>query len=200
MPEKVFRQKKVLRSALRARRREAASTDEEASISLCDVFMTHLTVPKDAIVGAYVMQGSEMDPAPLVDVLRGEGFTIALPCVAEIDGTLLFRPHEPGGELELGPMDIPQPVAAEPFVHPDILIVPLLGFDRKGNRLGQGRGYYDRYLGAECAKRPLVSIGIAYAAQEEDVIPASDHDHPLDYIVTEKEFIDPSIFSPFQER
>lgn len=181
-----------MRAHLRSRRREAASADEQASIALCDVFMSNISLPENCVVGAYIEQGSEMDPAIIVEVLRDQGFKIAMPSIEEIDGSLSFREYEFGNKLEIGPLKIPQPFSTVPLVEPDVILVPLLGFDRKGERLGQGRGYYDRYLASMRSKKVLIAIGLAYATQEEEKIPSAEHDQKLDAVVTEKEFIDPT--------
>ena len=88
-----------------------------------------------------------------------------------------------------GRMRIPEPPPEAEIVEPDVLFVPLAAFDRRGHRIGYGAGFYDRTLAALRAKKPIVAIGVAYAAQEVLFVPNDDHDEPLDMIVTEKDTI-----------
>ena len=80
---------------------------------------------------------------------------------------------------------VPSPTAAAPALIPDLIIAPLLAFDRAGFRLGQGGGYYDRTLQALRAAGPVFVVGLAYAGQEVEAAPRDDHDQPLDAILTE---------------
>jgi 5-formyltetrahydrofolate cyclo-ligase len=85
---------------------------------------------------------------------------------------------------------IREPMPDAPAVDPDILIVPLLAFDRRGHRLGYGAGYYDMTLAALRAKKPVVAIGIGYAAQEVETVPTTPRDEGLDLVLTERETIE----------
>jgi len=82
------------------------------------------------------------------------------------------------------------PPLEAPEVDPDVLLVPLLAFDRNGNRLGYGAGYYDMTIAALRAKQPVVTVGIAFAAQEVDEVPTTPRDVRLDLVLTERETID----------
>ena len=86
-------------------------------------------------------------------------------------------------------MKIQVPLATSPEVQPDVLLVPLLAFDRAGFRLGYGGGFYDATLAALRAKKPILAIGVAYAGQELASVPHDGHDAKLDYVMTEKELI-----------
>ncbi len=112
-----------------------------------------------------------------VPVIRGEG----LP--------LLFSRWEPDTPLVDGPFGAQIP-AAEDFFEPEILIVPLVAFTRRGERLGYGGGFYDRTLEGLRAKRPTLAIGFAFAAQEADRLPLEPTDQPLDLIVTDRSVIE----------
>ena len=92
--------------------------------------------------------------------------------------------------MYLGPYGIKEPKYSAVQVHPCLLLVPLLAFDRRGLRLGYGGGYYDRTLAALRAKNKILAVGIAYSIQEVDAMPVADHDQPLDWIVTEREAIE----------
>jgi 5-formyltetrahydrofolate cyclo-ligase len=95
-----------------------------------------------------------------------------------------------GGPLNAGVWGIREPMPDAAAVDPDILIVPLLAFDRRGYRLGYGAGYYDMTLTALRAKKPIVAVGIGYAAQEVDTVPITPRDVRLDLVLTEREIID----------
>jgi 5-formyltetrahydrofolate cyclo-ligase len=95
-----------------------------------------------------------------------------------------------GEPLAAGVWGIRQPEAAAPEVAPDILIVPLLVFDRAGHRIGYGAGYYDMTIVALRARQAVTAIGLAFAAQEIAAVPATPHDAALDLVLTEGEVID----------
>jgi len=88
-----------------------------------------------------------------------------------------------------GVWGIRQPPAQAPVTEPDILIVPLLAFDRAGHRIGYGAGYYDMTIAAARARRAVRAVGIAFAAQEVEAVPAGPRDEPLDLVLTEREVI-----------
>jgi 5-formyltetrahydrofolate cyclo-ligase len=121
----------------------------------------------------------------------GKGAQLALPVVEPRDKTLSFAEWRQGEQLAAGPFGILQPRPSALDVEPDIILVPLVGFDRSGHRIGYGVGYYDRALKSLRAKRPVIAVGIAFAIQEIDAIVAGEHDERLDLVLTEREVIDP---------
>jgi 5-formyltetrahydrofolate cyclo-ligase len=135
-------------------------------------------------VSAYWPMRSEADPRPILDALHALGLPLCLPATA--GGRMVFRRWAPGRPLVPGGFGTSVPATDEPELAPAILIVPLAAFDRRGYRIGYGRGYYDRAL---TELGPTLSIGIGYAAQEVDAVPEEPHDRPLDWIVTEREAI-----------
>jgi 5-formyltetrahydrofolate cyclo-ligase len=132
---------------------------------------------------------SEIDARPLLGKLAGEGWTTALPIVIAPRQPLEFRRWLPGEPTVLGKWDIPRPSEDAPLLQPDVLLVPLLAFDRRGYRLGYGGGFYDRTIPGLRALKSVTTIGIAYAAQEIDDVPHDELDQPLDFIMTEKDLI-----------
>ena len=86
-----------------------------------------------------------------------------------------------------GAWDIPVPTVDAAEVFPDVLLVPMLAFDRRGFRLGYGGGFYDRTLEKLRRLKKVVAIGVAYHAQMVDEVPVGPHDAPLDYVMTEQE-------------
>ena len=80
-----------------------------------------------------------------------------------------------------------EPITKEKKVNPDLIVVPVVAFDRFNNRLGYGKGYYDKFLGKYLKKRKkIITVGLAFSFQKYKKIPASEHDVRLDYILTEK--------------
>lgn len=185
-------EKKKLRALLREERSGFASANPEAASSLRDVFFSGVRLPDYAVVSSYIAQDGEMDPAPLEAALAVRGHALCLPCIEEKKSALLFRAYADGDPLHLGFWNIPEPLSTRPIIEPSVLLLPLLGFDRAGTRLGQGGGYYDRTLAALRSKRKILAIGLAFAVQERASLPFMAHDQKLDLIVTEKEIIDPA--------
>ncbi len=142
-------------------------------------------------VAAYVAMRSEADPGPIVAAAHRLGAEIGLPVIAP-GASLVFRRFEPGHELVPGGFGTMVPVEAAPRLDPDLIIVPVVGFDRAGTRLGYGKGHYDRTIAALRARglRPPL-VGIGFSVQEVDTIPHEPHDVRLDLIVTENGIIDP---------
>lgn len=141
------------------------------------------------IATAYWPIRGEADPLPLLARLAAAGLTTALPVVAARGSPLTFRLWRPGDQLVDGPLGLKQPAPNSAETEPNLLLVPLAAFDRAGHRIGYGAGYYDATLAALAAKRP-VAIGLAFATQEVERIPAEAHDHPLAFVITERETID----------
>ncbi|CCG07597.1 5-formyltetrahydrofolate cyclo-ligase [Pararhodospirillum photometricum] len=141
--------KQALRRELRTRRRGlAAAHGRAAALAVCThVLGAGIRPPEGAIVAGYWPQGSELDPRPLMGGLRARGCRLALPVVEQPDHPLSFRAWAPGDPLERGAHGIWAP-AGGALGHPAWVLVPLLGFDDRGGRLGQGGGYYDRTLAA----------------------------------------------------
>ncbi|MBR0648560.1 5-formyltetrahydrofolate cyclo-ligase [Roseomonas terrae] len=133
-------------------------------------------------IGFYWPFKGEYDPRPLVRALHQAGARLALPVVVERAQPMLFRPWWPGVRMMKGIWDIPVPAEGRP-VSPDMLLVPLVGFDARGYRLGHGGGYYDRTLAA-MPQRPR-AIGIGFESLRLPSIHPQPHDIPMDLIVTE---------------
>lgn len=137
------------------------------------------------VVSGFKSFADEIDVLPLMARLARQGWRTALPVVVARGRPLLFRAWEPGEPTVAGPWSIPVPLATAPELEPDVLLVPMLAFDRQGFRLGYGGGFYDRTLAVLRAMKPVVAVGVAYAAQEVAELPRGPHDEPLDWILTE---------------
>ncbi|MCW5732408.1 MAG: 5-formyltetrahydrofolate cyclo-ligase, partial [Alphaproteobacteria bacterium] len=128
----------------------------------------------------------ELDPRPLMELLAERGGRLALPGAARPGQPLVFHAYRWGDPLRPGPFGVMIPAEGAPELLPDMVLVPLLAFDRQGGRLGYGGGFYDRTLEALRRARPaLVAVGLAFAAQEVACLPHEAGDQRLDWIVTE---------------
>ena len=139
---------------------------------------------KAAVSGFYPVP-PEIDVLPTMTWFAGRGHTVGLPVVIARKQPLVFRSWIPGAVLARGVFGIPYPPETSPEIEPSILLVPLLAFDRRGHRLGYGGGYYDRTLADLRAKRRVLAIGVGYAFQEIDEVPADAVDQRIDAIATD---------------
>jgi 5-formyltetrahydrofolate cyclo-ligase len=119
------------------------------------------------------------------------GARIALPVTPPkgSDAPLTFRLWDAADQLAPGHFPVHEPPAHAPQVEPDLVLVPLLAFDRRGHRLGYGAGHYDRTLARLRALKPVTALGLSFSAQGVEVLPAGPHDQRLDGVVTERGFI-----------
>jgi len=147
-------------------------------------------VEPGAVVAGYAPIRSEFDPMPLLRKLAVAGARLALPVITGRDQPLQFRSFSIGEALERGPLGIQQPTAASAEVVPEVLLIPLAAFDRAGHRIGYGAGYYDRSIEALRAGNRTITVGLGFAVQEIDVVPALQHDVALDYVLTETQTLD----------
>jgi 5-formyltetrahydrofolate cyclo-ligase len=142
------------------------------------------------VVSGFMPLKSEINPLPLLRMLTHKGASLALPAIAGRGQPLRMRAYAFGDRLVAGVWNIREPAPEAPEAFPDILIVPLLAFDRSGHRVGYGAGYYDLTINALRARKPVLAAGIAFAAQEIAAVPHTERDAPLDLVLTEREVID----------
>ncbi len=171
--EQARQQRAALGSALRS----------EAVTQAAEHFFADVEIGEGQIVAAYWPIRDEIDCKPVLARLMDSFQPVCLPVITGDDTPLQFRRWALGAALYEAGFGTLAPPDDAPVVEPDVIIIPLLGFDRAGTRLGYGKGHYDRTI-AVMHKKPVL-IGYAFAAQELDSIPADDHDVPLDYLVTE---------------
>lgn len=143
-----------------------------------------LTATPPLLLAGFAAIRSEADIMPLLESERAAGMRVALPAMS--GGGIVFRLWREGDELIPGTFGIREPGPNAPGATPDTVLVPMLGFDRAGHRVGYGKGHYDRALAAlrQAGFVPRL-IGIAFATQEVAAIPAEPYDVALDMIVTE---------------
>jgi 5-formyltetrahydrofolate cyclo-ligase len=214
-PDPTIERKAQLRAEVLARRdamEPAARADAVAAV-LAHPFP--VAIQAGQIVSGFSPIRTEINPLPLMRRCAEQGAILALPAIAGRGRPLAMRVwekdvplvrgqwgiREPRAEapevipdimivpLVRGQWGIREPRAEAPEVIPDIMIVPLATFDRRGNRIGYGAGYYDMTIAAARAHKPAVAIGLAFATQESEDVPAFPHDQPLDFVLTEREVI-----------
>lgn len=145
-------------------------------------FMEQIAPKSGAVVAAYFPIKFELDTLPLLDALHSAGCIVALPVIGEI---LTFRRWHPDMNLVSGAFNIPVPPDRAETVIPDIIVAPVLAFDRRGTRLGMGGGYYDCTIAHLRAQGPVQVVGYAYAEQIcLFPLPRAEHDVPLDGVIT----------------
>ena len=149
-----------------------------------------IEIAPGAIVSGFMPLKSEISPLPLMQKLSHAGARLALPAIAARGKPLIMRTWQFGAPLDRGQWGIREPKAEAPEVDPDILLVPLLAFDRAGYRLGYGAGYYDMTIRRLRGRKKVTAIGIAFAAQEVAKVPTTERDERLDLVLTEREVID----------
>src|SRR5688572_8900939 len=149
-----------------------------------------IAVTPGQIVSGFSPLKTEINPIPLMRKLADAGARLALPVVAGKGKPLTMRAWSFGEPLDSGVWGIREPKAGAPEVAPDILLVPLLAFDRSGHRIGYGAGYYDMTIGKLRAMKRIVAVGIAFASQEIEQVPVTPRDARLDLVLTEHEIID----------
>lgn len=172
-----------LRRRLRRRRRALAVAAPQAGEAAARL------LPPDALppvrtFAAYLPTGGEIDPGPLSARLLALGAERLLPRAFE-DGSLRFLDAPPEAPLAPDAAGVPAPLPDRPERRPDLVIAPLIGFDRFGGRLGQGGGHYDRALERLRRNGPVFVLGLAYAGQEVDRLALEPHDQTLDAVLTE---------------
>ena len=176
--------RKAQRTALLAARQALdAPAHRAASRAILERLERDFADLSPRLVGFYWPIRRELDPLPFVRRLIAAGGSAALPMVVGKGQPLEFRRWEPGTKMAVGVYDIPYP-AAGPQVAPQVLLVPLLGFDEAAYRLGYGAGYYDRTI-ASFAAKPLL-IGVGFELGRLATIYPQPHDIPMDVVITER--------------
>lgn len=168
----------------------SASQKNDACGYLCEKLLG-LSLPPEQIIAGYMPMRGEVDITPALGTFCARGYVVCLPKMQLNTKILSFLPWRPDSLLTAGKYGVFEPEGGEALL-PDVVLVPLVAFDRRGYRVGYGGGYYDATLAyLKQAKPQLQAIGIAYGFQEVPEIQHEAHDVRLDTIVTEKEIITP---------
>jgi 5-formyltetrahydrofolate cyclo-ligase len=189
-PTRIEETKAALRSDARARRGQLPADARARAAETIASRAFPLSIVPGTIVSGFSPLKSEINPIPLMRKLADAGAQLALPVVAARGKPLIMRAWNFGAPLASGVWGIREPMPDAPEVAPDILLVPLLAFDRRGNRIGYGAGYYDMTIAKFRAMKPVAAVGIAYAVQEIGAVPVTPRDARLDLVLTELEVID----------
>ena len=146
-----------------------------------------ITTLNKKIVGGYYPINNEIDDLEILKNLEKKKIKISLP-VIEKNFKINFIKCSLNDPFVINNYGIPEPGEGK-VVYPDILLIPLVAFDKKLNRLGYGAGFYDRFIKFLKKKKNIITIGLAFDFQEVYLIPVSKHDQKLDYIVTNKKIL-----------
>ena len=170
----------------------AAAADEVAGRAASELDLSTISLTRDTVVSAYWPLKGELDPRPALKAFAARGAKVALPRVTGDGQPLAFHLWRPEDRLIEGRFKVMEPGPNSPPAIPDILLVPLLAFDRACRRLGHGKGYYDRTLQGLRATDPAVlAIGVAFALQEVERVPTDAYDQTLDMVITEQAVLKP---------
>lgn len=172
-------------------RRDALSPDERAKAGEAIAARDLPLAPRPGlIVSGFMPIRSEINPLPLMRRYAEAGAQLLLPAIDGRGKPLHLRSWKIGDKLVTGQWNIREPAADAPELVPDLMLVPLAVFDRRGHRIGYGAGYYDMTIAKARAQKPVLAVGVAFAVQEAPEVPNLAHDEPLDLVLTEKEAID----------
>ena len=186
----IIQQKAKLRAEAVARRDALPAQARQAAAEAIAGRGFPLAVAHGVVVSGFMPMKSEINPLPLMKKLEGQAAQLALPVTPSRGKPLIMRAWAFGEPLSEGVWGIRQPEPEAPEVEPDILLVPLLAFDRAGYRLGYGGGYYDRTVARLRGMKRITAVGLAYAAQEVPAVPKTEGDARLDLVLTEREVMD----------
>jgi len=181
-----LREKALLRrsaAAASASRQSLAAATDAAFEAICARVFSGPSVGRVALYHAI---RDETPTAELALRLRAAGLPLALPAVPAPNATPVFRAWEPDAPLEPDACGVPSPTADAAAVRPCVIVAPLVGFDRRGGRLGYGGGYYDRAIADARARGPVFTLGLAFSRQELERVPTEGHDARLDAVATEQ--------------
>src|SRR6185295_14807143 len=179
-----------LRKTAFAQRDALPAADRQAAAEAIAARPFPIPIAPGTIVSGFSPLKTEINPLPLMRRLAEAGASLALPVVAGRGKPLIMRSYAFGQALNEGVWGIREPKDDAPEVDPDILIVPLAAFDRRGHRIGYGAGYYDMTIHQLRSIKSVVAVGIAYAAQEVPEVPVTPRDARLDLVLTERDVID----------
>ena len=185
-PPNILAAKEALRARIRAWRAELsaeAQTQAAEAVARHGLDFLQPQPTKGSTVAGFSPLPDEFRIWPLLRRLAADGLPLALPVMQSKTEPLLFRAWSPGDVMDRAVWGIAEPKADRPALEPDILIVPLLAFDRVGWRLGYGGGYYDRTLKSLRARKEIVAVGLGFDEQAVDAVPHLDYDQRLDWVL-----------------
>jgi 5-formyltetrahydrofolate cyclo-ligase len=182
-------QKSALRQDALSRRDAMSAEERRLGAEVIAGRAFPVPIPPGAVVSGFMPMKTEINPLPLMKRLAAAGASLALPIVEGRGKPLTMRAWTFGVPLEAGVWGIRQPPTTATEMFPDILLVPLATFDRRGYRIGYGAGYYDMTIARLRAMKPVTTIGVAFATQECTAVPVDPWDERLAFVLTEREVI-----------
>ncbi|MEO8157510.1 MAG: 5-formyltetrahydrofolate cyclo-ligase [Betaproteobacteria bacterium] len=183
IPSEIRQWRQMHRTELLARRNAVPALQRRIwTKAITRLLVEQFPVLQGMLLGTYCPFNGEFDPRAAMRLLRRCGTRNALPTVVQKKQPLQFREWWPGAPMSKDECDIPVPDGTE-VVRPEAMLIPAVGFDSRGFRLGYGGGYFDRTLAAS-VPQPL-KIGVAFELSRMATIRPQRHDVPMDFIVTE---------------
>lgn len=180
-------QKSAARKAAFAARKSAFGTGLDAAANH-NLLAALALFPKAQTIAGYMPIRTEVSPIATMTILHNQAKTICVPVIKGEAQPLEFHVWTPDMPMVDGPFGAQVPAKPE-IVVPDLLITPLVAFDKDCYRLGYGGGFYDRSFEDIAATKPVTGIGFAYSAQNLPKIPREPTDHQLDAVATERGII-----------
>jgi 5-formyltetrahydrofolate cyclo-ligase len=182
--------KATLRRETIARRDALPAAERQQAAEAIAARPFPVAIAPGAIISGFMPLKSEINPLPLLRRYADAGARLVLPAVDGRGKPLRLRAWSIGEKLVAGQWGIREPPASAEEIDPDLMLVPLAAFDRRGSRVGYGAAYYDMTIAGVRSRRPVLAIGIAFAVQEVPEVPVTGRDEPLDLVLTEREVID----------
>lgn len=189
MSSDIHTKKENLRAEAK-RARGLLSLNQEQQDNICQLFLNSIEIKKGDVVAAYWPKGRELDTQILIDTLIDKDINVVLPVVQKDSRLMKFARYTHDVNMIEGPYGIGQPEINDKtqWLEPDIFIVPLLAFDRKGARLGYGGGYYDATLSEYKKTKDIICVGLGYAKQACLFnLPTEEHDIKMNWVITEQD-------------
>ncbi len=178
--------KKILRKKLINIRRNNF-VDQTISFDQFKKILRKYNLKSNINIGGYYPVNSEINCLEILEILEKNNFKISLP-ITKKNNSMDFYEWSFQNSLSVNQQGIPEPNTKKKVI-PDVLIVPLVGFDRYKFRLGYGGGFYDRYISKILKFKKILTVGFAFSFQEISKIPVNKFDQKLNYILTNKEII-----------
>ena len=178
--------KKILRKKLISLRKNNFSNQNISFIQLKKI-LSILHITNSQSIGGYYPINSEIDTLKILKKLEKKKFKISLPVIKK-NNTMDFYEWSTKKPLRVSELGIPEPYTRKK-IFPDVLIVPLVGFDKNKFRLGYGGGFYDRYISRVLKFKKILTLGFAFSFQELKKVPINKYDQKLDFVITNKGII-----------
>ncbi len=178
--------KHKLRSKILKIRKKNSNKNLEINLSKFFFFLKRNKL-KSKKIGGYFPSNFEIDDLKILEMMEKKNFNVSLPVIKE-NNQMNFLQWSINDPLKINKFGIPEPISSK-IIDPDILLVPLVSFDNKLNRLGYGGGYYDRYIEKIEKVKKVIKIGLAFSYQKIKKVPINKFDKKLDFIITEKEIL-----------